>query len=308
MVEWVGVFDAIFETAPLFVLSLAVLLDLLFGEPPSKLHPVVWMGKLAGFLDKMYTRRGKVDIIAGALALLVVASLALGIALAVRLLPVLLSLIAEIYLLFSSISIRSMAEHALRCVGQEGVRREEVAMIVSRDVSKLDDARLCSAVIESTAENFVDGLFAPLFYYAILGLPGLMLYKAVNVCDAMLGYRNEKYRYFGMVSARADDVLNFVPARVSAILFILLKPTTWRCIARYRKVKLNGGYPMSGMAGLLGVRLEKPGTYSINCGRPPSPGDVIRAVRYYYILSALALVSASLLALASLHLFKGLYA
>jgi len=296
------------ETAPLFVLSLAFILDLLLGEPPSKLHPVVWMGRLAGFLDRMYRRRGKADVFAGALALLIVASFALGIAYAVRLLPSPLPLIAEIYLLFSSISIRSMGEHALRCVGRDGLRREEVAMIVSRDVSKLDDSQLCSAVIESTAENFVDGLLAPLFYYALFGLPGLMLYKAANVCDAMLGYRNERYRYFGMASARADDVLNFIPARLSALLFILLKPSAWRCIARFRKAKLNGGYPISGMAALLQVRLEKLGEYTIDCGRFPNPADIIRAVRYYYILSALALLFASLLTLIPLHLLKGLYA
>lgn len=295
------------DTAPLLVLSLAFILDLLLGEPPSKLHPVVWMGRLAGFLDRIYRRRGRSDIFAGFLALLTVASFALGIAYAVKLLPSPLPLITEIYLLFSSISIRSMAEHALRCV-EGGLRREEVAMIVSRDVEELDDSQLCSAVIESTAENFVDGLFAPLFFYALFGLPGLMLYKAVNVCDAMLGYRNERYRYFGMISARADDALNFIPARLSALLFILLKPSAWRCIARFRKAKLNGGYPMSGMAALLQVRLEKPGAYVINCGKLPFPGDVIRAVRYYYVLSALALLFAYLLTLIQLHLLKGLYA
>lgn len=296
-------------TAPsLLVLSLAFIVDLLLGEPPSKIHPVVWMGKLAGFVDRVYPRKGRFDLFVGALALLIVILFALGIAFAVTFLPFYLMLIAEIYLLFSSISIRSMAEHALRCVGRDGVKREEVAMIVSRNVEILSEAQLCSAVIESTAENFVDGLFAPLFYYAIFGLPGLMIYKAVNVCDAMLGYRNERYRYFGMISARADDVLNFIPARLSALLFILLKPSAWKCIMQFRKVKLNGGYPMSGMAALLGVRLEKPGEYTIDCGRLPAPADIIRAVRYYYILSALALLFASLLVVISLHLFKGLYA
>jgi|Deesub1362A_J573_1020465.scaffolds.fasta_scaffold00251_39 adenosylcobinamide-phosphate synthase len=308
-----SIFNFASTTPSMLVLSLAIILDLLMGEPPSKIHPVVWMGKLAGFMDRIYPRRGRTDVFAGALVLLIVIFFALGITFAVNLLPFSLSLIAEIYLVFSSISIRSMAEHALRCVGQNveqnkqnRVRREEVAMIVSRDVEKLSEAQLSSAVIESTAENFVDGLFAPIFYYVILGLPGLMLYKAVNICDAMLGYKNEKYRYFGMVSARADDILNFIPARLSALLFILLKPSAWRCITRFRKVKLNGGYPMSGMAALLGVRLEKPGVYAINCGRLPGPADIIRAVRYYYILSALALLFASFL-LVSLHLFKGLY-
>ncbi len=267
------------------ILLIAVILDAVFGEPPEKIHPTVWFGKIVELVDRRYERSScSADLIVGACLTLAVCLLAILIVYVAE------RLYLDFYLLFASISIRSMVEHAKKTIKNGKIVRDEVQKIVSRDVSKLNDGQLSSAVIESIAENFVDGVFAPLFYYTLFGTYGALVYRAVNTCDAMIGYRTGRYRCFGRFCARLDDALNFIPARLSALLFILLKPKAIKTVVKYRKIKLNGGYPISAMAGVLGVTLMKPGHYEVKAGRTPSIGDVERAIKVYIKLCAIAVI------------------
>ncbi|NOY12071.1 MAG: cobalamin biosynthesis protein CobD [Archaeoglobi archaeon] len=266
-------------------LPVAIAFELIRSEPPPRAHPTVWFGRLISFLDKRLPR----NAYAGILPPLLTASLAIALSLIPSALPWPLDLLLSGYLLYCSISIRSMVEHALACLAGGAVVRERVRLIVSRDLDGLEDWQVVSAVIESVSENFVDGVLAPLLYYAIFGLPGALVYRAINTCDAMLGYRNERYREFGRVSARLDDLLNLIPSRLSLLLYAILSRRAFSC--GLRSPKLNG-HSISAMAGLLGVRLEKPGSYRIECGREPEVGDIERCVRYFTALSGMAVILA----------------
>lgn len=273
------------------MLIIAFFLDILIGEPPTFIHPTVWFGKIVEFLDKKWKRRGHIlDFTVGTIVTLTVISFAYMLALIVVNLPPLIKIVTESYFLFCAISIKSMIEHAKKTVRDEYVVAEEVKKIVSRDVSKLDQHRLSSAVIESIAENFVDGVFAPLFYYTLFGIPGALVYKAINTCDAIIGYRTNRYIWFGKFSARLDDLANYIPARLSVLLFITLDIRCIRVVKEYRGIKLNGGYPISAMAGVLQVTLEKPGHYAVKAGRLPMVKDIYRAIGIYWRLSVIALI------------------
>jgi len=284
----------------LIVLIIAFFLDILIGEPPTFIHPTVWFGKIVEFLDKKWRRRGCIlDFTVGTIVTFIVISFAYMLALIVVNLPPPIRIVAESYFLFCTISVRSMVEHAKKTIRDGCVVAEEVKKIVSRDVSKLDQHRLSSAVIESIAENFVDGVFAPLFYYTLFGISGALVYRAINTCDAMIGYRSDRYIWFGKFSARLDDLANYIPARLSVLLFIMLDSRCIRVVKRYRKIKLNGGYPISAMAGILQVTLEKPGHYAVKAGRLPTVKDIYRAIGIYWRLSAIALIT-----FAIVHLLK----
>ncbi len=269
-------------------LLIAVALEVITAEPPERVHPTVWFGRLVDILDGILPG----SIYAGLLPPVFAASLALLLSLAAMNLPHPFNILASGYLLYSTISIRSMVEHAKACISGGGVDPEKLRMIVSRDVRDLEEWQMCSAIIESVSENFVDGVLAPLFYYAIFGLPGAMVYRAVNTCDAMLGYRTGRYEKFGKVSARLDDVLNFIPSRISLLLYAVLSRRALTCGIRHSP-KLNG-HSISAMAGLLGVTLQKPGSYTIGCGRYPDIEDVEACLRYFKALSGMAVILALL--------------
>ncbi|WP_243670876.1 adenosylcobinamide-phosphate synthase CbiB [Vulcanisaeta sp. JCM 16161] len=149
--------------------------------------------------------------------------------------------------------------------------------IVRRNVWELDTAHLISAVIESLAESFVDGLLSPLFYFALLGLPGALLQRLSNTMDSMVGYRGWPYENVGWFSAKVDTILNYIPARLSSIIILIasgLMGLNWRgsimvALHEHNNVKsINSGWPMSSFAGALGIMLEKVGAYRINDGMP----------------------------------------
>ena len=277
----------------ILILLLGVLLDLVFGEPPEKIHPVVWFGRLIGFFDSKW-KRGKLDLFAGILSVLAVIFFAFMLSLPVSLLNYPLNMIWAVYLLFTSVSIKSMVLHAKKTYEGGHLDANAVQMIVSRDTSSLDESQLISAVIESIAENFVDGVFAPLFYFSIFGIYGVVLYKAINVCDAMIGYKKRNYLYFGKFAAKLDDVVNFVPSRLSVLLFSIFSLNSIKYALRY-KTKLNG-HAIAAMAGLLEVKIEKPKRYVIN-GRLPKIGDIERSIKVYWMLCLMAILFSILLIL-----------
>ena len=199
------------------------------------------------------------------------------------------------------IAQRSLAAHveavanSLRSEGMEGGRRT-VAMIVGRDSASLDQSGVCRAAIESLAENFADGIAAPVFWYAVLGLPGVVAYKLINTADSMIGHLNERYRDFGWAAARLDDFVNLIPARIAAILITLSSGSplhVWTSTnadaPRHRSP--NAGWPETAMASAIGVALGGPRNYGggvlsepiLNASgrRECDASDIDRALRIY---------------------------
>jgi len=287
-----------------FVAALA--LDAGFGEPPNALHPVAWIGRAAAFVLAWAPRAGAVrQLVFGGVVALVIplacAAVAAGVIAATARWPV-VQVIAAIAVLKPTFALRALgeaAEHVRRALaaGDLAKARAGLASLCSRDAAALDEALIAAAVVESVAENASDSVVAPLFYLAVFGVPGAVAYRAMNTLDAMIGYRG-RYEYLGKAAARLDDVLNLVPARITAGLFVVAAAMSgrdaaggWRVLVRDggRTESPNAGRPMAAMAGLLGVTLEKPGHYRL--GAPAgTPGvETIRAAwRVVVIACALA--------------------
>ena len=250
-------------------LIFGLLLDAMFGEPRwlwSRIpHPAVMMGACVRWIDRRANnganRRAKGVIAFGLLAL---AFVLLGFVLAA--IP---GHAVDIIVLAILLAQRSLVDHvrlvatALRQSLSAG--RTAVAQIVGRQTATLNEAAVSRAAIESAAENFSDGVIAPAFWFAVGGLPGLLLYKITNTADSMIGYRTEKYAEFGWAAARFDDLLNLIPARLSALLIWLTAPNRYALPAimaeapRHRSP--NAGWPEAAMAQVLGVALSGPRTY-----------------------------------------------
>lgn len=266
------------------VLLVAIAIDAVIGDPDwlwRRLpHPVVLMGKIIQLLDEALNRAqdtATVRRIKGIAALVVIIAIAGGIGFGVRLLSDFapLAIILELLVVAMLLAQRSLYEHVDRvraafAIGGLAAARKAVAMIVGRDPETLDEAGVCRAAIESTAENFSDGIVAPAFWYLVAGLPGLLIYKMVNTADSMIGHRNEKYEAFGWAAARLDDVLNLVPARLSAVFIVIAAAlrggspsgaahAAWRDAHRHRSP--NAGWPEAAMAGGLGLALAGPRVY-----------------------------------------------
>ena len=280
---------------------LALLVDRWLGEPPAPLHPVVWMGRA---LQRVGDRLAPQIPVArdfkrfwlAALAWCALAAIVLIVALAVqqlawRLLPPAVAGLAVGVLLKPLLAWRMLRDEVLAvevALGQSlPAGRAQLARLVSRDVSALSAVQVRESAVESLAENLNDSVVAPLFWFALLGLPGAALYRFANTADAMWGYpgmRGGRYwQWAGKWAARADDVLSWVPARITAALVALVAGgVRLRALVRQaRKTPSpNSGWPMAAMALALGVRLGKPGVYTLHGhGRRAGPLDVRRAAR-----------------------------
>ncbi len=250
-------------------LLLALLLDAALGEPRaiwSRVpHPAVLMGRAVDGLDRRLNR-GDRRRLKGALA---TAALVLGAGAQGWLVAALLGWLGEVVLGAILLAQRSLVEH-VRAVAQAlrlstGEGRRAVALIVGRDTRAMDAPDVARAAIESAAENFSDGVVAPAFWFALLGLPGLLAYKAVNTADSMIGHRTPRHEAFGWASARLDDVLNWVPARLSAVLIRLAGGGWggWSGVAADARLHRspNAGWPEAAMARALDVALSGPRSY-----------------------------------------------
>jgi adenosylcobinamide-phosphate synthase len=287
----------------------AIVADRLVGEWPSAVHPVVWMGRMTSLFERWVPRSGRgAHLIAGALIAAVVpttfAAASIAILAICKPYP-LLQIAAGVVLLKSTFAVRALAE-AARTVqralerGELEDARHGLRSLCSRDPSLLEPPALVAATIESVAENASDSFVAPLFYYALFGIPGALFYRGVNTLDAMIGYHG-KYEYLGKASARLDDVLNFIPARLTACLLLLAgllrgrNPRAgwqvWRRDAHTTESP-NAGRPMAVMAGLLGVQLEKAGHYRL--GDPAEPLSVAKIREACAMLAILALMGATM--------------
>jgi adenosylcobinamide-phosphate synthase len=253
------------------VLLLALVFDILFGEPPAFIHPVVCMGKMINvFTRDAPARLRKIYGVFMAVSCTGIAVLA-GL-LVISLGTGLLGLIIAAYFLKSSFSIRMLLVSALGIkkdleAGNIRKARNDLKTFVGRDTSELNESQSASAVIESVAESFIDGILSPLFYFLLFGLPGALAYRMINTLDSMVGYRKEPFIDLGYASARLDDIANWIPARLS-IVFILIasvfmgKPADAirTCIKDHnRTASPNSGWSMAVVSGALNVRLEKAG-------------------------------------------------
>jgi adenosylcobinamide-phosphate synthase len=287
----------------------AMAIDAVLGwpEPLFRLvgHPVTWLGRLIDFLDHACNRdsdsptfRRAAGIVAMLLAIAVPTSLAWAVQAQFgagwgRI------LVAGI-LAWPLVALRSLHDHVAAVAhplqsGDFKAARMAVSHIVGRDPSTLDEAGIARASIESLAENSSDGVVAPVFWGAIFGLPGIVGYKVINTLDSMIGHRTPRHEAFGWAAARIDDVANFIPARLTGVLFALLsierRTAMWCMICdgpRHRSV--NAGWPEAAMAGALGVRLSGPRIYHgevanepwLNAGaRDPNAVDVDQALKLY---------------------------
>ena len=259
-----------------FVLSLpllaAWLLDRWLGDPVWLPHPVVAFGKMISFCEHLLnkgSRRGlKGAFVAIVLVLAVyfaayylfhwIASFSPGLLLALQILTIFFclagtTLIREVRMVFEAVD-RSL---------EEG--RKQVARIVGRDTSGLSAQEVRTAALETLAENLSDGVIAPLFWYMLLGIPGMLAYKMVNTLDSMVGYKNERYRRFGCFAARLDDAANYIPARLTAFLMVLVsgRLSLFAFVGRYgsQHASPNSGYPEAALAGILDCRFGGPHNY-----------------------------------------------
>jgi adenosylcobinamide-phosphate synthase len=291
----------------------ALLLDLTLGDPPNRFHPVAWMGSAIAAAQERAPRQGPVAQLAyggliavgGALSVFGLGRLVEHL---VDRLPSPVGWLVESVVLKSTFSVGRLGavaqqiETSLDAQDVADARRLVSWHLVSRDTSELTLSQVAAATIESVAESASDGIMAPLLAYLVGGLPGALAYRFANTADSMLGYRDEAREWLGKIPARLDDVLNLIPARLTALLLTLGSPLVgasgrgaWRVWRRDRRrtASPNAGHPMSAMAGSLQVELEKVGHYRLGAGqRPPTGVDIGRAVR---VLEAAVALGAALL-------------
>jgi len=290
------------------VLILSLGVDRITGDPHTRYHPVALIGTFIAWWGQpeRYSPAFQRSIgIIGWVCTVVIFTLPF--ALFSWFAPWYLMLIAGPFLLKICFALRSLEEHAdaVLQATSPGEGRERVQMLVSRDTGALTDEQILSAAYESVAENLNDSIIAPLFYFLLFGLPGAALYRAANTMDAMLGYPDHRIR-IGWFPARMDDILSYIPARITGLCLILyfgykrrIRPALF-IFRRDRACRpgFNGGIPMSLIAGGVGVRFDKPGKYCI--GDPDrtlrSAGpDVIRVVQSTTLIFVLVAASASVL-------------
>ncbi|MDB5664287.1 adenosylcobinamide-phosphate synthase CbiB [Cypionkella sp.] len=306
------------------MMLVAAALDVALGWP-SRLyaligHPVTWIGALIRWLDVALNNDDAGDFprrIAGVVTAVVVVGLVAGVAFALQwLLPAgWLGIVIGGVLAWPLLALRSMYSHVADVVyplqnKDLAQARHAVSMIVGRNAAVLDEAGVARAAMESLAENTSDGIVAPLFWGALLGLPGIAAYKAINTLDSMIGHRTPRFEAFGCASARIDDVVNLIPARLTGAVFALVSAAPRKAVAvMWRDAGLhrspNAGWPEAAMAAGLGVRLSGPRVYAdrvadepwVNAGAPdPTPVDLQRGLALYvramFVLAAVLLVLA----------------
>ncbi len=287
------------------VLFAALLVDRLIGDPHSAWHPVALLGRFIGWWGKPEHFSPKTQRFSGAILWLVTVVLfAAPFYCFAALAPWYWYLIIAPFLLKCCFAWRSLEEHTLAVVDalKDGIEtgREKVKLLVSRNTATLDREHILSAGYESMTENLTDSIISPLFYFSLFGITGAAVFRAANTMDAMLGYRDERER-IGWCPARMDDILNFIPARITVLLLLLHFFQRGRLFPALRVMRrdgrkrpgFNGGIVMAAMAGGVGIRFEKPGVYSIGDGeRTLDEGgpDILEATRMVTVMFALIAV------------------
>ncbi|MHC1724440.1 MAG: adenosylcobinamide-phosphate synthase CbiB [Syntrophobacteraceae bacterium] len=299
-------------------LAAAYVLDLVAGDPESLPHPIRWIGRVISQAENLlYDAKATplLQRISGMLLWLLVIAVVVCASVALILISRsagwIFADIVMIWLAYTTLATRSLHKEASRVAlalreGEIPLARERLARIVSRDTSHLDEADILRAVIETVSENISDGIVAPLFYLSLFGPVGAIVYKTINTMDSMLGYLNDRYRYFGWFAARADDIANWIPARLSGWLLVgasACMGKDWRAAGQMmlrdaKKMKSpNAGYPEAAAAGALGIELGGTNIYFGEAVEKPRLGDpqhpitldtYSHMIRLMYLTSGLA--------------------
>jgi len=293
----------------LFILLLALLLDLLFGEPPRATHPVVWMGKVISFWERLAPVQGaRIQVIYGSvmvlLTILIFTSPVYFLLSYARQVSPLAYVLIGALLLKPSFSFRELRQTALKIksvLDRDNLEEARARMpaLVSRETQNMGGQEVVSATVESVAENTCDSVVAPLFYFLLFGVPGAVVYRVVNTWDAMIGYHGE-YEYSGKFAAKLDDVLNFIPARITGLLLVMAAylcrkdgKNAWRVMLRDHgnTESPNAGWPMSAVAGALRTQLQKVGCYSLgNINNPLSPDLITSGIKLTQVATLLCVL------------------
>jgi len=271
-------------------LALGVLMDLLLGDPRWLPHPIRGMGLLIKALER-FLRRIPYEKVSGCI---LVCAVLLTVVSAVTVTLHWGGFLVAAYWIFTCLAVRNLDQESNKVIAalREGDlhrARTLVGCLVGRDTGHLSDKDVTRAVFETVAENMSDAIVAPLFYLAILGVPGMVAYKAVNTMDSMVGYKNDRYLRFGWAAARLDDIANYIPARITAGLIVLMAALVrlrWRAAIRvvWRDAHLqpspNAGYPEAALAGALGVRLGGLNYYFGHPVQKPFLGDPLEDLQW----------------------------
>lgn len=270
-------------------LLVGVLMDCVLGDPMGLPHPVVGYGRLISFFEHRWNHGQNRKLKGMLMTVLLVAGAAAvvwGVLVMARNLSVWLKVVLSAVLIFYCLAGKTLIDEVQAVFRETDVSlergRKQVARIVGRDTSELTAQEVRIAALETLAENLSDGVVAPLFWYMVAGVPGMMAYKMVNTLDSMVGYKNERYRDFGCFAARLDDVANYIPARLTALLMVLVSGR-WSLLAfvkRYGRqhASPNSGYPESALAGILDCRFGGPHVYFGQVVDKPWIGENCRAV------------------------------
>ena len=276
------------------VTVLAYLIDRKFGEFSFVKHPIIVMGELISFFEKLLYKKSIVRGLFLVLAVLSVVSI-FAIALQAFLdlaLPSFLNILVTAFIASMFIAhkmLRDSVEGVLNAVD----KRKAISMLVSRDTKELSESDIYKAAIETYAENLSDGVVAPLFYLLLFGLPGIIIYKTINTMDSMIGYRNKKYEKFGKVAARLDDIANYIPSRLTALLIMIVAKQK-NLFAFYKDGKKhdspNAGHPITAMALALGVKLGGDTSYFGKMKKKATFGKGKKEISSEDVQKALALI------------------
>lgn len=270
-------------------LLVGVLMDCVLGDPMGLPHPVVGYGRLISFFEHRWNygqNRKLKGMLMTVLLVAGVTAVVWGVLVMARALSVWLEVVLSAVLVFYCLAGKTLIDEVQAVFRETDISlergRKQVARIVGRDTSELTAQEVRIAALETLAENLSDGVVAPLFWYMVAGVPGMMAYKMVNTLDSMVGYKNERYRNFGCFAARLDDVANYIPARLTALLMVLVSGR-WSLLAfvkRYGRqhASPNSGYPESALAGILDCRFGGPHVYFGQVVDKPWIGENCRAV------------------------------
>ena len=252
----------------LFSLLAGWMLDLIFGDPSRLPHPIVWFGKAIAFFEHRLNK-GHHRKLKGAVTALLLIAMIYAIGLIINCQLSIINFILVFFCLAGTTLIHEVREVFLAVDRSLEEGRKQVARIVGRDTTELSAQEVRTAALETLAENLSDGVIAPLFWFAVLGVPGMLAYKMINTLDSMIGYKTERYKDFGCWAAHIDDIANYIPARLTALLMILPHALINRQLSIFHFVRKygrnhaspNSGYPEAALAGILNCRFGGPHYY-----------------------------------------------